>query len=256
MICTACKEVVPGGYAYCLNCGLYLGEPTIVLPPAERATVANPTPPESAPRDAPTTSSSGNRLPWLMAGGSFTLLLIVLMLGASYFFLTNDQQTQQPTTSASPASGTSRASLAPEEVASPSVAPRKQERPQPTVAPLPSPRVLSLSQDSTTAPRVGTDEPNKIYSGNDVSSKARIVSKPQPQYTEAARQNQITGKVILRAVFTSGGEVTNITAHSSLPYGLTERAIAAARQIKFVPATRDGQPVSMYIQLEYNFNLY
>jgi hypothetical protein len=37
---------------------------------------------------------------------------------------------------------------------------------------------------------------------------------------------------------------------------LTERAIAAARQIKFSPATKDGHAVSMYIELQYNFNLY
>jgi hypothetical protein len=38
--------------------------------------------------------------------------------------------------------------------------------------------------------------------------------------------------------------------------GLTEQAIKAARRIKFIPATKDGQPVSTYIQLEYNFNLF
>ena len=87
-------------------------------------------------------------------------------------------------------------------------------------------------------------------------SKARVLSKPEPQYTEEARKNQITGTVVLRAVFTSGGQVTNIRSVSGLPFGLTERAIAAARQIKFSPAMKDGRPVSMYIQLEYNFNLY
>lgn len=101
----------------------------------------------------------------------------------------------------------------------------------------------------------GTDY-NKVFSGKDVNSKARVLSKPEPQYTEDARKNQITGTVVLRAVFTSGGQVTNIRAVSGLPYGLTERAIAAARQIKFIPATKDGHTVSMYIQLEYNFNLY
>jgi len=102
----------------------------------------------------------------------------------------------------------------------------------------------------------GGFDPNKIYSGKDVTSKAKVLSKPEPQYTEEARKNQITGTVVLRAVFTSGGQVTNIRAVSGLPFGLTERAIAAARQIKFVPATKDGRPVPMYIQLEYNFNLY
>jgi TonB family protein len=101
----------------------------------------------------------------------------------------------------------------------------------------------------------GTDY-NKVFSGKDVSSKARVLSKPEPQYTEEARKNQIVGTVVLRAVFTSGGQVSNIRAVSGLPFGLTERAIAAARQIKFSPATKDGHPVSMYIQLEYNFNLY
>lgn len=101
----------------------------------------------------------------------------------------------------------------------------------------------------------GTDY-NRTFSGREVSSKARVISKPEPQYTEEARKNQVTGTVVLRAVFTSGGQVTGIKAISGLPYGLTERAIAAARNIKFVPATKDGHTVSMHIQLEYNFNLY
>jgi len=37
---------------------------------------------------------------------------------------------------------------------------------------------------------------------------------------------------------------------------LTERAIAAAKQIRFLPATRDGHAVGTYMQLQYNFNLY
>ncbi|MCA1626272.1 MAG: energy transducer TonB [Acidobacteria bacterium] len=49
--------------------------------------------------------------------------------------------------------------------------------------------------------------------------KARILSKPEPQYTEEARKNQITGTVVLRAVFTSGGQVTNIRSVSGLPFG-------------------------------------
>ena len=101
----------------------------------------------------------------------------------------------------------------------------------------------------------GTDY-NRVFSGKDVTSKARVLEKPEPQYTEAARKNQITGVVIIRAVFSASGQVTNISAISKLPDGLTEKAIAAARQIRFVPATKDGRPVSMWMQLEYNFNLY
>jgi TonB family protein len=91
---------------------------------------------------------------------------------------------------------------------------------------------------------------------SEVDQRPRLLSKPEPQYTEEARRNQITGTVRLRAVFASSGEVAEIQALNTLPFGLTEKAIVAARQIKFVPAKKGGQPVSVYMQLEYNFNLY
>jgi TonB family protein len=95
-----------------------------------------------------------------------------------------------------------------------------------------------------------------IMRTSEVDQRARLLAKPEPQYTEEARRNQITGTVMLRAVFASSGEVIQIRALNTLPFGLTERAIAAARQIRFVPAMKSGHPVSVYMQLEYNFNLY
>jgi TonB family protein len=100
------------------------------------------------------------------------------------------------------------------------------------------------------------EDPDRIYPAPQVTERARVLAKPEPQYTEDARRNQITGSVVLRVVFSRNGEVTNIRAIHPLPYGLTERAIAAARQIRFRPATREGRAVNVYMQLEYNFNLY
>ena len=102
----------------------------------------------------------------------------------------------------------------------------------------------------------GGGDYSRIFTGKDVTTKAKLISKPEPQYTEEARKNQITGTVVLKVVFASNGSVTNIRTVSGLPHGLTEKAIAAARQIKFTPATKDGHQVSMWMQLEYNFNLY
>ena len=92
--------------------------------------------------------------------------------------------------------------------------------------------------------------------GGGVLERAHVLLKPEPQYTEDARKNQVTGTVVLKVVFASSGDVVQIRAVRSLPFGLTERAIAAARQIRFEPAKRDGRPVSVSMQLEYNFNLY
>ena len=95
-----------------------------------------------------------------------------------------------------------------------------------------------------------------VYAAREVTRKAQILSRPEPQYTEEARKNNVSGTVILRAIFSASGQVTNIVAVQRLPDGLTEKAIAAARQIRFVPAQKDGRAVSQHIRLEYNFNLY
>jgi TonB family protein len=97
---------------------------------------------------------------------------------------------------------------------------------------------------------------DRIFRAPEVTTRARVLSKPEPQYTEEARRGGITGTVTLSVVFSRTGQVTNIRAVQSLCCGLTEKAIAAARQIRFIPATREGKAVSMYMQLEYNFNLY
>lgn len=95
-----------------------------------------------------------------------------------------------------------------------------------------------------------------IFLGKEVDTKARLISKPEPSYSDEAKQRAIVGTVVLKAIFSSSGKVTNIRVVQGLPFGLTERAIAAARQIRFVPATKEGKFVSMWMQLEYNFNLF
>jgi hypothetical protein len=94
------------------------------------------------------------------------------------------------------------------------------------------------------------------YMGRDVTTQARLRAKPVPISTERARAGQVRGTLGRRCVFASEGTVNHIQAKEALPAGLTEQAIAAAKQIKFIPATRDGKPVSMWMQLEYNFNLF
>ncbi|HVS21896.1 MAG TPA: TonB family protein [Pyrinomonadaceae bacterium] len=103
---------------------------------------------------------------------------------------------------------------------------------------------------------LASDDDLRLYSGKDVTTKARVLNKPEPTYTEEARRNQTTGTVVLRCIFGANGKVFGIRAVSSLPDGLTERAISAARQIRFIPATKDGHPVSMWMELQYNFNLF
>jgi len=104
--------------------------------------------------------------------------------------------------------------------------------------------------------KVFAGEQGGAISSAETTTRARVLSKPEPVYTIRAQSAGVTGTVILRAVFTADGRVEHILVLRSLPYGLTNAAIEAARHIKFVPATKDGKPISMFMQLEYNFNLY
>lgn len=100
------------------------------------------------------------------------------------------------------------------------------------------------------------DPTGKVYTGREVTTKVRLLSKPEPQYTARARNEQVVGRITIRCVFAADATIKHILIVESLPFGLTEQAVAAAKKIQFVPATLDGKPASMYMQLEYNFNLY
>jgi TonB family protein len=96
----------------------------------------------------------------------------------------------------------------------------------------------------------------RVFNSAEVETKAVIYSKPEPSYTEEARRNNVSGIVRLRAVVADDGEVKYILVIMGLPHGLTQQAMAAARAVRFKPATVDGKPVAQYVVLEYNFNIY
>lgn len=95
-----------------------------------------------------------------------------------------------------------------------------------------------------------------VLSPREVTTKARILSKPEPLYTERARANLTRGMVKLRMVLAADGVVRHILVVRGLPDGLTQNAVNAARRMKFIPATKDGRPVSQFVTIEYNFNIY
>ena len=103
--------------------------------------------------------------------------------------------------------------------------------------------------------RVG-GEASGVFRASEVATRAVITYKPEPGFTEEARRNNVTGTIRLRAVLAADGRVRNIAVVRSLPDGLTEKAVSAARKIRFKPAFRDGHAVSQYVTLEYNFNIY
>jgi len=125
-------------------------------------------------------------------------------------------------------------------------------------ATLPMPAQLDADPRSSSTAQANTDpnDYNRVFSGREVTQKVRVLEKPEPTYTESARKYAIQGTVILRCVFSKDGDVTNFHIVRKLPHGLTQQSIKAARAIRFTPAMKDGQPVSMFMELQYNFNLF
>jgi len=109
--------------------------------------------------------------------------------------------------------------------------------------------VFCLAQDSPPKPTPTPSQPANLKG-------IRILSKPGATYTQTARINEVEGAVRVRVTFLASGEIGAVTPISGLAYGLTEQAMAAARQIRFEPATRDGIPFSVTKTLEYSFFIY
>jgi hypothetical protein len=120
---------------------------------------------------------------------------------------------------------------------------------------------LDLTLPSTTktppqtaiAPTVSSETPVKQ---NGQTSGVTILTKPRANYTDAALYYEITGEVLLRVVFSAKGEITTITPLRKLPFGLTEQATLAAKEITFKPAMRNGTPYSIVKPVIYQFTIY
>ena len=82
-----------------------------------------------------------------------------------------------------------------------------------------------------------------------------LLSKPTPVYTAEARQKKVEGDVELDVEFTASGQIHVLRVLQGLGYGLDEAAVAAAQQIRFNPARRDGQPVDSHGRLRIVFRL-
>ena len=92
-----------------------------------------------------------------------------------------------------------------------------------------------------------------VFGQSEVKKPAKVISAPAAVYTDAARAEDIRGDVRLRLILSADGSVKNIFPIKSLPLGLTESAMDAARRIQFEPAVRDGQPVSQFATFVYDF---
>jgi periplasmic protein TonB len=85
----------------------------------------------------------------------------------------------------------------------------------------------------------------------------RVLREVKPQYTSDAMRAKVQGTVLLECVVKPDGTVGEVSVVRSLDhvFGLDEEAIRAARQWRFAPGTRLGEPVSVLVTIELTFTL-
>lgn len=84
--------------------------------------------------------------------------------------------------------------------------------------------------------------------------RLKIVEQPRPELPLKHGTLDIQGTVTLRVQFLEYGEIGEITPVKELPSGLTQLAIAAARKIRFEPEKKDGKPVTIAREIQYNYS--
>lgn len=87
-------------------------------------------------------------------------------------------------------------------------------------------------------------------------TRPTILYKEKAKYTEEARNRGVQGVVVIMVIFAADGTLKYPVILKSLGYGLDEHALLATSKIRFVPATKDGKPISVIGNLEFSFNLY
>ena len=85
-------------------------------------------------------------------------------------------------------------------------------------------------------------KPQQLDSGPPTNA-VEITYKPNPVYTDEARQLKLEGEVLLEVMFAANGQLHVNRVVRGLGHGLDEAAIAAANKMRFKPALRNGQPV-------------
>jgi len=92
--------------------------------------------------------------------------------------------------------------------------------------------------------------------GNGVTSPA-VVREVKPQYTAEAMRAKVQGTVWLQCVVLPDGTVGNVQVTKSLDsnFGLDQEAIKAAKQWRFRPGSRMGEPVPVLVTIELTFTL-
>jgi outer membrane biosynthesis protein TonB len=99
-----------------------------------------------------------------------------------------------------------------------------------------------------------SDEVKEVFKQSEVTKKAEVLFKPEPDYS--ASGDAVAWEIKLRVVLCPKGYVSNIEVLSKASNDILEKAVEAARSIRFIPAEKDGKRVAQYVIIAYSHEVY
>jgi len=87
-------------------------------------------------------------------------------------------------------------------------------------------------------------------------SAPQLVFAPDPEFSDEARRAKYQGVCVVSLIVDAQGNPQRVSVVRHLGMGLDEKAVEAVRQYKFKPATLQGKPVPVEVNIEVNFRIY
>lgn len=108
--------------------------------------------------------------------------------------------------------------------------------------------------EPTAVERAMSASPGRVVSLSPAAAESSLIHRVEPEYPEAARDQQLQGAVVLAIHIGQDGAVEDVKLVSGEPL-LADAAVAAVKQWRFQPRSIDGAPAEMQTTVTLNFRL-
>ncbi len=95
-----------------------------------------------------------------------------------------------------------------------------------------------------------------IYHVGGGVSAPLLVFAPDPEFSDEARRAKFQGVCVVSLVVDTKGNPERVQVIRHLGMGLDQKAVEAVKQYRFKPATLQGKPVPVEVNIEVTFRIY
>ena len=113
----------------------------------------------------------------------------------------------------------------------------------------------TFAQDNSSTTSIQKNDEEKIYKQSEVDQKAKIIKRSSPS-TDRMCSND-SGLVRVLVILHKSGKVSDVKSLiASECQRFNENSLTSAKKIKFKPALKDGQTVSVSVMVEFKYQRY